>query len=266
MLDLTKREKCESEMFDRETLTELGVERLDELEDEKLRLSDDRISMHLNFPINPPRPYRSALFQLQNLTGKKILDFCSGSGETSVIIAKKGAALVESFDISQTAVNIAKRRIKINKVGHIVNARKMSAYSLNYPDAYFDIVYGNAVLHHLDLESALREICRVLKDGGESIFCEPFSGSRALRNIRNMIPLRRNLSQHERQLTPDDVNLLNEYFSWSQFHYFGLFSRFDFIFNKEPAIDALWNLDRLLLNSWPFLERYSRAFVMKALK
>ena len=266
MLDLKNQEKCEAEMFDRETLAELGVGRLDELEDEMLWLSDNRISMHLNFSTSPPRPYRYALFQLQNLAGKRILDFCSGSGETSVIIAKKGAAFVESFDISQIAVNIAKRRMKVNKVDQIVNVETMSAYSLTYPDAFFDIVYGNAVLHHLDLESALKEICRVLKDGGECIFCEPFSGSRDLRNIRDKIPIKPNLSQHERQLTPDDVKLLRECFSWSQFNYFGLFSRFDAIFKKEPTIEVLWSLDRFLLNSWPFLERYSRAFVMNALK
>jgi ubiquinone/menaquinone biosynthesis C-methylase UbiE len=266
MLDLKSREKCESEMFDRETLADLGIERLDELEDELLRLSDNRITMHLNFSSSPPRPYRYALYQLQNLAGKKILDFCSGSGETSVIIAKKGAAFVESFDISQIAVNIAKRRMKVNKVDQIVNVEAMSAYSLTYPDAFFDIVYGNAVLHHLDLESALKEICRVLKDGGECIFCEPFSGSRALRSIRDKIPIKSNLSQYERQLDTQDVEFLADCFSWSKFKYFGFFSRFDAVLERERVIEALWNFDRPLLSSWPFLKRYSRAFVIKAIK
>ena len=47
-----------------------------------------------------------------------------------------------------------------------------NAYELRYPDAEFDSVVGSSVLHHLEIEAALREIYRVLKPGGEFIFEE----------------------------------------------------------------------------------------------
>ena len=97
---LHTREKEEAAMFDKETLCELNADRFKDIGDENLYLPNERISMHLNFGNPPPMPYRYALYLLQDLNGKIILDYCCGLGETSVIIAKKGPALVQSFDIS----------------------------------------------------------------------------------------------------------------------------------------------------------------------
>jgi SAM-dependent methyltransferase len=42
-----------------------------------------------------------------------------------------------------------------------------------YADSTFDAVYGSSVLHHLDLDRALREVFRVLRPGGRAAFAEP---------------------------------------------------------------------------------------------
>ena len=41
------------------------------------------------------------------------------------------------------------------------------------PDASVDVVFGIAILHHLDLPQAAREVWRILKPGGRAIFQEP---------------------------------------------------------------------------------------------
>ena len=44
---------------------------------------------------------------------------------------------------------------------------------LPFRDCSFDRVFGGGTLHHMELESALRELCRVLKPGGRAAFVEP---------------------------------------------------------------------------------------------
>ena len=46
-------------------------------------------------------------------------------------------------------------------------------HELRFDDGSFDIVFGNSVLHHLELEIALREIYRTLRSGGTLVAGEP---------------------------------------------------------------------------------------------
>ncbi len=47
------------------------------------------------------------------------------------------------------------------------------AMNLSFADNTFDCVYGSSILHHLDMNVALKEIFRVLKKGGTIVFAEP---------------------------------------------------------------------------------------------
>ena len=40
----------------------------------------------------------------------------------------------------------------------------MDAHNLEFADNTFDFIFGTGILHHLDFETAVREISRVLKD------------------------------------------------------------------------------------------------------
>ena len=48
-----------------------------------------------------------------------------------------------------------------------------NAYELGFKERTFDYVVGISVLHHLDIEKALREFSRVLREGGKIVFSEP---------------------------------------------------------------------------------------------
>src|SRR5207248_1688260 len=48
------------------------------------------------------------------------------------------------------------------------------AERLPFADSSFDGIWGNAILHHLDLGRAASEIRRVLRVGGRAVFCEPW--------------------------------------------------------------------------------------------
>ncbi len=58
--------------------------------------------------------------------------------------------------------------------GTAVDCVAADAERLPFADGSFDRIWGNAVLHHLDLARAVREVRRVLAPGGVAVFCEPW--------------------------------------------------------------------------------------------
>ena len=56
-------------------------------------------------------------------------------------------------------------------LGLDVDGRVADAERMPYDDDTFDLVVGHAVLHHIpDLDTAFREVLRVLKPGGRFVF------------------------------------------------------------------------------------------------
>ena len=81
----------------------------------------------------------------------------------------------------------------------------MDANKLSFPDNSFDVVYGGAILHHLDIEQSVGHIHRVLKPGGTILFLEPL-------NMNPLYKLYRNFNKKER--TPDEHALVNKDFKF----------------------------------------------------
>ena len=108
--------------------------------------------------------------QLDNLTGKRVLEIGPGSGGHSALFAKYGA-IVTSADI--TLVRAASTQFKFKLLSGVANschAIQSDAEQLPFSDNIFDIVYSNGVLHHTsDTQGAVAEVYRVLKPEGEAI-------------------------------------------------------------------------------------------------
>jgi SAM-dependent methyltransferase len=128
---------------------------------------------------------RPAVARLGPLPGKSLLDFGCGHGMASVVFARAGAA-VTAFDLSPGYLAEARRRADANGVR--VAFLQADGERLPFPDASFDAVWGNAVLHHLDLAVASAELRRVLRPGGVAVFCEPWGENPLLNLARRRLP------------------------------------------------------------------------------
>jgi len=115
----------------------------------------------------------------RSLEGKTVCDYGCGQGVFSCFLAQRGAC-VHSFDVSEAQVALARRAAQANRVAGRVFPEVMAGEYLAYPSNYFDLVFGNAVLHHVDIPQAAREIYRVLKPGGQAVFGEPLGENRLL--------------------------------------------------------------------------------------
>jgi ubiquinone/menaquinone biosynthesis C-methylase UbiE len=101
--------------------------------------------------------------------GRRALELGCGTGVFLEKTARSGAT-IHGLDLSEDL--LAKARARLKALANVTldegNAEKMP-----YPAGDFDTVYGSSVLHHLDLDAALRETHRVMKPGGRLVFAEP---------------------------------------------------------------------------------------------
>jgi ubiquinone/menaquinone biosynthesis C-methylase UbiE len=114
------------------------------------------------------------VYEYFDITNKNIhlLDYGCGTGWTTFLFSQK-VNKVSAFDISHTRIKVLRRIIEYNAISNILPC-VANGEQLPYRKEQFDYVFGNAILHHLDLEPALSEITKVLKQNGKAAFCEPF--------------------------------------------------------------------------------------------
>jgi len=100
--------------------------------------------------------------------GMAILELGCGTGYFTCELARSGADIV-AIDVSPDLLEMARAKCS----GPNIRYQIQNAYALTYTDAMFDSVVGSSILHHLEIEEALREVYRVLKPGGTIYFTEP---------------------------------------------------------------------------------------------
>jgi SAM-dependent methyltransferase len=148
-------------------------------------------------------PLEYAFHLLGDVHGKTVLEYGCGDGENTVVLANRGARII-ALDISAELLGVARRRLAINGCEG-VELLIGSAHSLPLPDDSVDIIFGMAILHHLDLGLASREVWRVLKKGGRAIFEEPMRNSKVVSKVRGLFPQRADVSPFERPLTEQEM-------------------------------------------------------------
>jgi SAM-dependent methyltransferase len=192
--------------------------------------------------------------------GMTVLELGCGTGSFTRELARSGADVV-AIDVSPELLEMAKANCSAPNVQYQIQ----NAYALSYSEGAFDSVVGSSVLHHLEVEKALRGAYRVLKPGGTIYFTEP--------NMLNpQIAIQKNVPWIKRKLgdSPDET----AFFRWPLWR---LLERtgyrdvridpFDFLHPKTPValIDHVKALGRFL-EKVPVISEFAGSLYIRAVK
>jgi SAM-dependent methyltransferase len=192
--------------------------------------------------------------------GMNVLELGCGTGYFTRELARSGADVV-AIDVSPELLEIAKANCSAPNVRYEIQ----NAYELSYPDAVFHSVVGSSVLHHLEIEEAIREIYRVLNPKGAIYFTEP--------NMLNpQIAIQKNVPWVKRKLgdSPDET----AFFRWrlrrllEQKGYRDVrIVPFDFLHPKTPVplVDRLDAVGRFL-EDVPVISEFAGSLYIRAIK
>jgi SAM-dependent methyltransferase len=215
-------------------------------------------------------PLEYAFHILGDVKGKTVLEYGCGDGVNTVLLANRGAHVI-ALDLSPELIAVAKQRLLTHGITSGVDLIVGSAHNLPLPDDSIDVVFGIAILHHLDLELASNEVRRVLKQNGLAIFQEPVRNSPVLRFVRKLIPYRApDVSPFERPLTDRELEDFAADCSSYKSRPFCLPTTtvLDLILSRLGSnnIDGLMEYDAALLKKFPSLAYYSSVKVIEIIK
>jgi 2-polyprenyl-3-methyl-5-hydroxy-6-metoxy-1,4-benzoquinol methylase len=192
--------------------------------------------------------------------GMIVLELGCGTGTFTRELARSGADVI-AIDVSAELLEIARANCSASNVQYQIQ----NAYALSYSEGVFDSVVGSSVLHHLEVEEALRNIYRVLKPGGTIFFTEP--------NMLNpQIAVQKNIPWIKRKL--GDSPAETAFFRWplerllEQTGYRNVrIDPFDFLHPKTPVrlIDRVNAFGRFL-ESVPVISEFAGSLYIQGAK
>jgi SAM-dependent methyltransferase len=133
------------------------------------------------------------LEQFGSLKGKRVLDYGCGAAEGGVYFAKQGATVV-GVDVSPGMLAVAKRLAEYHGVA--IETRQVQGERIPADNGEFDLIYGNGVLHHVDLSRSRPELARIMKPEGRGCFIEPLTYNPVIEVYRRIADTVRTPDEH----------------------------------------------------------------------
>lgn len=221
-------------------------------------------------PTNPEidRLQHALLTLAGDLQGRRVLDAGCGQGDLTLHLLRRGA-YVTALDLSPAMIDIVRRRTEGALHPPTLIAAPVEQSEL--PDASFDLIVGNYVLHHLELEAGGRELARLLRPGGRAIFVENSARNRVLswarRTLAGRLGIPRLGTADEHPLGKRDLHNLGASFADVRVHYpvfefLILFDRQVLRFRYRRVTWLIRGADDLIHRRMPRMRRFSyRALV-----
>lgn len=213
------------------------------------------------------------LLDVDHLEGRTILDYCCGTGRSSVYFALRGAR-VWGVDRSAEAIRNAQATARLSGVSDRTRFAVMDAQELSFLDESFDAVFCQSALHILiDYPACAGQLCRVLRPGGKAIFCEEALGHNPVLELVRWFRRRKYRACGGRTLRYQDLEAFGRPFAEMRIHHFNLLlqakqflGRRAFHPGVKRVLRGLRAVDRMLLTALPFVRRFCGKVVVEYIK
>jgi len=189
-----------------------------------------------------------------------VLEIGCGTGLFTKELARTDNTIV-AIDISAALIAKAKERISAANVNFVVG----NAQEAEFKSESFDFIVGSSTLHHLDVNSALKEFFRILKPGGKIMFTEPNMMNPQVALIKNLPFIKRRAGD-----SPDET----AFFRWEiadRLKETGfvdiIVEPFDFLHPQAPA-SLLFVAERLasFLEKIPLAREFAGSLILQGRK
>lgn len=175
----------------------------------------------------------------ENCPGKRVLDYCCGNGEDSIIIAQNGAKEVIGIDISEVSIANCQALAQKEGVENITSFNIRDAEDTGFEDNSFDIITEYGSLHHLNLEKAFFEMARILKPNGKIICNETLGHNPLIHLYRRMTPHLRTPWEVDHIMRKRHFEVANKYFDKVDLYFYHLFTLLAVPFRNLPGFSTL---------------------------
>lgn len=194
--------------------------------------------------------------------GRRVLEIGCGDGSLALTLARRGAR-VDAIDISDARIAQARRIASADDLD--VTFHVMNAEELAFAAETFDVVCGRAIVHHLDVDRACREIARTLAPDGRMVILEPLGHNPAINLFRRRTPGLRTPDEHP--LLMSDIAQIRRLFDRVDLRFLNLTCFAALPFRRLPwyrrLVDGLDALDERLLRL-PLFGRYAWRILVDA--
>ncbi|HKZ80737.1 MAG TPA: class I SAM-dependent methyltransferase [Pyrinomonadaceae bacterium] len=206
--------------------------------------------------------------ELQYATGRRVLEIGSQCWVRWIEPYEIEPKVLECINISSKALEKGGEKAQTSRVKPRFSL--MDANHLEFEDESFDMVFGDAILHHLNFVEALDEIRRVLKPGGRILFCEPLGSNPVGKIVRLITPKAR--TADEQPLRRREVAEIRKRFE-TTFYYeqflsvpVGIISKVLFSNPANILMKTTYELDRFLDSNFPPIRHLYRSVLIAGVR
>ncbi len=205
---------------------------------------------------------QAGLAFLKPVPSERVLDLGCGDGKESLRLAEAGAHVI-ALELSPSQLERARARLNAHHRDWRVSLVQADAERLPFAAGSVGLIYGKAILHHLNVPAAAAEVRRVLRSDGRASFAEPLAHHPLFWLARRLTPQLR--ARNEKPLTLSELEQFTAGFGSHQIVSSYLAAPLAYLLRILPRGESwfkqvhstLQRLDAVLLRRLPALARLS---------